>query len=340
MKFYNCDIYKFKELISNKKLICFGAGQGLRNFLDCYHMEHIENYIYCIVDNKYDHIGKEISIANMNIPVISVNQLLKMDNILLLISCKDICGVYEQLNTYSELEHVWCFATRFVRSETNSKEEKQRYYPENYRIEAEQKIPKKIHYCWFGGKDIPRQNKIWMESWKKYCPDYEIVRWDESNYDVRKNQYMYEAYQAGKWGFVPDYARLDIVYNEGGIYLDTDVELLRNLDDLLYQQSFAGVDGSRNISLGLGFGAQRGAGIIKELRDLYVKKRFKNENGSYNLIAAPTLQKEYFITKGYVNNGEYQIIDGMTVYSEKVLSAKCSLTGRILPDRHSFAVQH
>ena len=340
MKFYNCDIYKFKKLILDKKLVCFGAGQGLRNFIDCYFDEHIENHIDCIADNNYENMGKEISIANIKIPIIGVSQLLKMKDIMLLISCKDICGVYEQLNGYSELEDVWCFATRFLRSETNYKEEKQRYYPDNYRIETEQRIPKKIHYCWFGGKEIPRQNKIWMESWKKYCPDYEIIRWDEHNYDIKKNQYMYEAYQAEKWGFVPDYARLDIVYHEGGIYLDTDVELLKGLDDLLYQQSFAGVDGSRNISLGLGFGAQKGTSMIKESRDLYIYKSFKKKNGSYNLVAAPTLQKEYFLGKGYVNNGEYQIIDGMTVYPEKVLSAKCSLTGRILPNEHSVAVHH
>ena len=93
-------------------------------------------------------------------------------------------------------------------------------------------IPKKIHYCWFGGNPMPEKDKKCIESWKRYCPDYEIIRWDESNYDVSKNRYMKEAYEEKKWGFVPDYARLDIIYNEGGIYLDTDVELVKNLDDL------------------------------------------------------------------------------------------------------------
>ena len=102
-------------------------------------------------------------------------------------------------------------------------------------------IPKKIHYCWFGGNPLPELAIRCIESWKKYCPDYEIIRWDESNYDVTKNKYMYQAYENKRWGFVPDYARLDIIYNYGGIYLDTDVELLNSLDDLLDQKCFLGI---------------------------------------------------------------------------------------------------
>ncbi len=340
MRFYNCDIYKFKELIQDKKLVCFGAGQALRNFINYYVDENIEKYIYCIADNQCEHIGKNIQLNSVTIPLINVKQLIKMEDIILLISCMDICGIYEQLNSYISFENVDCFATRYIMDETNNREEKKRYYPENYRIAKEQKIPKIIHYCWFGGKKVPENNLKWMESWKKYCPDYEIIRWDETNYDVTKNTYMYEAYKAGKWGFVSDYARLDIIYEHGGIYLDTDVELLKNLDELLYQPAFSGVDGSRNISLGLGFGAQKRMPIIKELKGLYEKRSFKKEDGSYNLTPAPTLQKEFFSRKGYVNNGDFQIISEMAVYPEKVLSAKSSLTGRIMPSNHSFAIHH
>ena len=86
-------------------------------------------------------------------------------------------------------------------------------------------IPKKIHYCWFGGKPIPERDQKCIESWKKYCPDYEIIEWTEENFDVSKSQYMAEAYDKQRWGFVPDVARLEIILSEGGIYLDTDVEL-------------------------------------------------------------------------------------------------------------------
>ena len=256
MRFYNCDVYSFKEYVKNKKLICFGAGQGLKNFINHYSYMNFEEDIDYVADNMNRKIGSELQIGKTRISVISVSQLIMLKDIVILISCADIWGVYEQLSSYHELEHVPCFATIFIRGETNQIEEKKRVYPQNYRITSEQQIPKKIHYCWFGKKEIPEKNKKWMESWEKYCPDYEIIRWDENNYDITKNEYMYEAYKAERWGFVSDYARLDIIFNHGGIYLDTDVELIKNLDDLLYQFAFSGVDGSRNISLGLGFGAQ------------------------------------------------------------------------------------
>ena len=119
-------------------------------------------------------------------------------------------------------------------------------------------IPKIIHYCWFGGTEIPEADQKCMASWRKYCPDYTIMRWDESNYDYTKNQYMREAYEAKKWGFVPDFARLDIVYTYGGIYLDTDVEIIRNIDDLLVNSAYMGFEsGGAAVNPGLGFGAEK-----------------------------------------------------------------------------------
>ena len=99
-------------------------------------------------------------------------------------------------------------------------------------------IPKKIHYCWFGGNPLPETVQRCINSWRKFCPDYEIIEWNESNYNIHKIPFIAEAYDAKKYAFVSDYARLDIIYNEGGIYLDTDVELIRSLDTLLSNNSF------------------------------------------------------------------------------------------------------
>ena len=112
-------------------------------------------------------------------------------------------------------------------------------------------MPKYVHKC--------------IQSWKKFCPDFQIIRWDETNYDIEKNEFVRQAYSAKKWAFVSDYARIDILYNHGGIYLDTDVELIKPLDELLYQNAFVGVDATHLISLGLGFGAVKGCKIIENL---------------------------------------------------------------------------
>ena len=109
-------------------------------------------------------------------------------------------------------------------------------------------IPRKIHYCWFGGSSINKKNQKCMESWKKFCGDYEIVCWDKSNCDIRKNKYVFEAYKNKKCAFVSDYFRLEALYNFGGIYLDTDVELTKPLDAFLDYSGFIGFEDNENIA--------------------------------------------------------------------------------------------
>ena len=340
MKMLNCDIYKFIDIVKNKNLICFGSGKALNNFVNRYFDLTIENYISYIADNDVNKIGTKKKLIQKEIPIISPSNIKDMDNVILLITCTDIEGILEQLSVYSELNNIWCFYYVFINSATNAKDDEKRYYPDSFKITSDPIIPKKIHYCWFGNNPIPEKNLLWMESWKKYCPDYEIICWDESNYDITKNNYMYEAYKAKKWGFVPDYARLDIIYNYGGIYLDTDVELISSLDDLLYQCAFAGVDSTQLISLGLGFGAVKNCEIIGELLELYSSLLFKKSDGSLNIISAPKLQKDFFATKGFNNNGTYQIVKDLTVYPEKVLSPKDNTTGIILTTQHTKAIHH
>ena len=176
------------------------------------------------------------------------------------------------------------------------------------------KIPKKIHYCWFGNGPIPEKDKKCIESWKKYCPDYEIIKWDESNYDITKNKYMHEAYINKKWGFVPDFARLDIIYNEGGFYLDTDVELVKSLDELIDCGGFMGFEGGTHISPGLGFGAYPKHPMIKELMSIYQDITFVNEDGSFNITPSPVMNTNFLVDKGFLLNNTYQEIDDFCVF--------------------------
>ena len=130
-------------------------------------------------------------------------------------------------------------------------------------------IPRTIHYCWFGKTPLPKLAKRCIESWKKYCPDYEIICWDESRFDVNYNQFSHDAYKAGKWAFVSDVARLYIIYHYGGIYLDTDVELTGSLDAFLTNQAFMGTEPDGLVATGLGFGAEKHLQVIREMLDEY-----------------------------------------------------------------------
>jgi len=131
-----------------------------------------------------------------------------------------------------------------------------------------QQIPKKIHYCWFSGDAIPDKLKKSMASWRKFCPDYEIIRWDEINYDVAKHEYTEHAYATKRWSQLSNYARLEIIYEHGGIYLDCGVELAKPLDDLLFDKAFILLDAKGNISLGSGFGAKRHFPLTQVLSEI------------------------------------------------------------------------
>lgn len=148
-------------------------------------------------------------------------------------------------------------------------------------------IPKVIHYCWFGNGDLPKLAVKCIKSWEKYCPDYKIVCWTERNFDLSQNKYAYEAFQAGKWAFVSDYVRLKVIYDNGGIYLDTDVELLRPLDDLLENKGYMGFDEKGIIASGLGFGAEADNTVIGELLKDYEGIPFVLPDGSYDLTPCP-----------------------------------------------------
>lgn len=201
-------------------------------------------------------------------------------------------------------------------------------------------IPKKIHYCWLGGNPLPESAKKCIRSWRKYCPDYEIVEWNETNYDFTKNLYMKEAYEAKKWGFVPDYARLDIIYQYGGIYLDVDVEIVKSYDDLLKYNGFAGFETSEYINLGQGFGAEAGNLLIGNLIDSYKSLRFIKENGELNLIASPELNTDTLECLGVLRNGELQIVDGFAFLPSDYLCPKSFNDGIIRMTDNTYSIHH
>lgn len=203
-------------------------------------------------------------------------------------------------------------------------------------------IPKIIHYCWFGGCEIPDHDRKCIESWKRFCPDYEIIRWDESNYDVHKIRYMHEVYEAKKWGFVPDYARLDIVYEHGGVYLDTDVELIRNIDDLLENKAFMGFEqDGQFVNPGLGFGAEKHMPLLRETMDsIYSSRVFKLGPNEYDTTPSPIMNVEFLESKGLKKNNQFQIIDGMTIYPSEYFCPIDYATGIMTVTESTFSIHH
>lgn len=204
-------------------------------------------------------------------------------------------------------------------------------------------IPKIIHYCWFGNGSFSEKEKRCIASWKRYCPDYEIKRWDETNFDVTKSTFTQNAYEKGKWAFVSDYARLEVIYNYGGIYLDTDVELIRPIDDLLQLKGFVGRECENfTINPGLGFGAEKRLPIIGEFFDIYKRCVFGCEDQKYEIVPIPLVVTEYMSKKnvGFVVANEYQVLDDLHIFPSEYFCPLNCYTGDIEITDKTYSIHH
>ena len=215
-------------------------------------------------------------------------------------------------------------------------------------------IPKIIHYCWFGGNPLPVSAKKCIASWRKFLPDYEIKEWNESNFDVNSIPYTAEAYKAKKYAFVSDYARFYILYKYGGLYFDTDVEVIRNMDDIIARGPFMGCEGeakqSKNrlqdattlgVNPGLGLGVSPGLGLVKEILDIYATKHFLNSDG---LPVADetvvTITIEILIRKGMRYTDRVQQVDGIWIYPKEYFCPKDYTTGQLNITENSRSIHH
>lgn len=187
-------------------------------------------------------------------------------------------------------------------------------------------IPKIIHYCWFGENPLPELAVKCIESWKQYFPAYEIKEWNESNFDLNCCNYVKEAYEEKMWAFVSDYARYWILYHEGGLYFDTDVEIIKKMDDIISKGSFMGcepVNGrsedelkykSVNCAPGLGMGLKPGLSLIKEILDSYNLMHFRLEDGRLNKTTIVKYTSDILIQYGWIPNGRLQCIRDIYIY--------------------------
>lgn len=179
-----------------------------------------------------------------------------------------------------------------------------------------------------------------MDSWKKFCPDYEIIRWDENNYDVNQYEYTKQAAAHKKWGFITDVARLDILYEQGGIYMDTDVKLLKPLDKLLYQRGFVGVEQWGNINTGGSVGAVAHHPMIREMLDERLKYPFVLDDGRYNIETNGLYETMPFIRYGMRINNTLQIINGMTVYPASVFHPYDYMSCKEKIEEHTISIHY
>lgn len=201
-------------------------------------------------------------------------------------------------------------------------------------------IPKIIHYCWFGRGKMPDLAHKCIASWKKYLPEYEIKRWDEDNFDLDKYPYVREAYDSRKFAFVTDVVRLYALYTEGGIYMDTDVEVIKKLDKFLTHVAFSGFENEINIPTGI-MASEKGGRWAKENLDLYSGKHFIKDDGSMDLTTNVEMITNYMKSYGFKQNNTYQDFPGLlTLYPKDYFCPKSPIDEKLYITKNTHTIHH
>lgn len=195
-------------------------------------------------------------------------------------------------------------------------------------------IPKKIHYCWFGRGEKSKLAQKCIASWKKCMPDYEIIEWNEDNFDINYNLYTKMCYEQKKYAFLTDYLRLLIIEKQGGIYFDTDVETVKEFDDLLDCAAFFGFENDKYVNTGEGFGAEAHNFVVQQMLQEYEVLL----DGRHGVSGCPKLNTEALLKYGLVLNGEYQSIDGVDIYPADYFNPRNSVTGELVKTENTYSI--
>ena len=204
-------------------------------------------------------------------------------------------------------------------------------------------IPQTIHYCWFGHNPKPAIIKKCIRSWKKYCPDYQMIEWNEENYDLKNApRYVKQAYEAKKWAFVTDYIRLDVLYEYGGIYMDTDVELVKPLDPFLKYDCFIGFQHERYVNTGLVTGATACHPFIEENKSVYLDFSFQDNDDSHQLMVCQEYTTNILKAHGLVVpcTGQIQIVEGIHVFPPEYFCPYDHRAFKLTQTDNTVAIHH
>ncbi len=195
-------------------------------------------------------------------------------------------------------------------------------------------IPEKIHYCWFGRGAKPKDVQKCIRSWRRFCPDYEIIEWNEDNFDINKNEYTKMCYEEKKFAFLSDYVRLLVVNEHGGIYMDTDVELLKNPDELLKNEAYFGFETDEYVATGLGFGSVAHGEAVEAM----VREYDFLLDGKNGVVGCPRLNTQALLKAGLRQNGNRQNVLGAEIYPTDYFNPYESTTGVLNKTENTVSV--
>ena len=334
-------IAEYFETLKTKDIICWGSGKHFRN-VTCPFLhksgliENLTGFVdvpgsadVTIGNRVYERIGKD-RLAMMN-----------SSNTVILIA---VTG-YEDILTRirSDKEPVMPEAVPSIYLESLYEDmlllsaDKP---PVNYRKHEKKVIPGIIHGIWFSGEPMPPLYQKCLESWKKFAPDLEIRIWDLENYKPDHCLFFEQAIEHRNWSFASDYARADLLRRYGGIYMDLDVEMLRPVEDLLYNDAYMSFESLDRIECGSGMGAKPGHPIMQEICESYEKRPYLKEDGTWDNSTCPVRYTQVIEKHGLKKNGGFQFIEDVTIYPFEVLTGKSFDTGIVYNTELSYTLHH
>lgn len=304
----NCDIMSLKNLMLQKRIVVFGASKHLYTLINREKdLIALDNIAY-IVDNNVNIQGTKIDLFGKMLEVKDPSELIHERDVMLLIATaipQTAMAILQQLENMKLDDSVECYSLLAI--------ENTHVYDDGImqelNLSGNTKIPKIIHSFWFSGEKKPEKYQKCIDSWKRFCPDYDIIEWNSDNYDISKNMYMKQTFERKRWAFVSDYARLDVICNFGGVYMDMDVELLKPIDSLLANEAFFSFDNDRYVDLGSGFGAVKNHPLVCNLLEQYDNITFEENitEGKYAL-PQPARLISVFEQYGFKRNAMSQVV--------------------------------
>lgn len=334
-------ITEYFEILQTKDIICWGSGKHFKN-VTCPFL-----YRSGLIDNLKGFTGitgkDSVDLSDHSYALYGKDELIKLDSnkTIILIAVTGYNEILTQLKSDPGLagfKAVPSIYLEFLYEDTLLLSAPKP--PINYRKNDRQMIPKLIHAIWFSGDSMPDLYLRCLESWKKYAPDYEIKIWDLKTYRPDDCLFFNQAIEHKNWSFASDYARADILYRYGGIYMDLDVEMLKPIDDLLYNDAYMSFESLDRIECGSGMGAKPGHPIVREICESYKNRPYLKPDGTWDNSTCPVRYTRVIDKHGLRKDGGFQQVEDITVYPFEMLTGKSYDTGIIYNTELSYTVHH
>ncbi len=302
---------------SGKQIICFGAGMVPFYIEPLLTQYGLIQKVFLFIDSNARKADKVLFYGGKNIAIKMPEYLrtLKADHYVILITAEKYREIADALRSCTFWNKWECFAYPLLNLSYFKSIDKMPVISS-----AASRIPKIIHYTWFGNKEKQELHEKCLASWRKFCPDYEIREWNEKNYDIHKSEYVSQAYEAGKWAYVSDYARMDILYQYGGVYFDADVEFLKKIDMLLSTEAFICFGEWPAPNSGAGAGCVKGNRIVKEMMETREGVSFIQSDGSNDPHTNSNYELQVMARHGFRMDFSFQMAEGMAFYPPDIIA--------------------